>query len=151
MIDLNQLVRLLEEDEKGRGKIADILASEIALRNRRLIIEAVLKEVATKEDLRELEERLRRDLSATRKDLTELEERLRRDLSATRKDLTELEERLRRDLKEYINLRFETFEEKFNERLLSLEKRFELLTKFTTATFIGIMLTLASVVLTRLL
>jgi len=195
MIDLKQFARLLEEDEEGRGRIAEILASEIALRNRRIIIEAVLREVATKEDLKELEERLRGELNATRKDLAEVEERLRGELNATRKDLAEVEERLRRDLKEYVDLRFQAFEEKFdqrmngmeeklygelrsmeekldqrmngmegrfnerlsgmeakfNERFSSLEKRFELLTRFTVATFVGIMLTLVSVVLTRLL
>ncbi len=48
---------LLERDEEGRKRIADILASEIALRSR--TVEAVLKEVATKDDLKELEKRIK--------------------------------------------------------------------------------------------
>ena len=58
MIELKKFLEMLEKDEEARAKLADILATEIALRSRKLIVRAVLKEVATKDDLKELESRL---------------------------------------------------------------------------------------------
>ena len=58
MIELKKFLEMLEKDEEARAKLADILATEIALRSRKLIVRAVLKEVATKDDLKELESSL---------------------------------------------------------------------------------------------
>ncbi len=44
-----------------------------------------------------------------------------------------------------------SLETKFDERITSLEKRLDMLSRFMLATFIGIVLTLVSVILTKLL
>ncbi len=129
MIDLKQLAELLERDDEGRKRIADILAREIAIRSRKILVESALKEVATKDDL----------------------------------------EKMSKELKEYVDLRVKSLEDKLSERINgledklnerinsleikidSLEKRLDMLARFTFATFIGIILTLVSVILTRFL
>ncbi len=55
---------------------------------------------------------------------------------ATKNDLDKLEERLKKDLKEYIDIRIE-----------GVEKSIKLLAGFMMATFVGIVLTLISVIL----
>ncbi len=120
---------MLKKDKETRAKIADILATEIALKSRKLIVRAVLKEVATKDDIKEL-----------------------------RKEIRETEERLKRDLKEYVDIKVEglrkemkNLEMKFNERIISSEKRLDMLSRFMLGTFIGIILTPVSIILTKLL
>lgn len=144
MIDLKQFAKLLEEDEEGRGRIAEILASEIALRNRRLIIEAVLREVATKQDLKELKAEIKEYVDLR---FQAFEEKFDQRLSSMEEKFNER----MNSMEERFYAEHKSMEEKFNERFSSLEKRFELLTRFTVATFVGIMLTLVSVVLTRVL
>ena len=155
MIDLKRLAKLLEEDEEGRGRIADILASEIAVRSRRLIVESVLREVATKEDLKELRDELKEYIDLR---FEAFEDKLNERLSSFEDKLNErlssvedkLNDRLN-GMEDKLNERLSSMEDKLNERFMSLEKRFDMLTRFTLGTFVGIMLTLASVVLTRLL
>ncbi len=45
-MDLKNLVKMLEKDYKRGTRVVNILISEIAVRLRKLIVEAVLKEVA---------------------------------------------------------------------------------------------------------
>ncbi len=123
MVDLKQLAELLERDEEGRKRIADILASEIALRSRK--VEAVLKEVATKDDLKELEKRI--------KEYVDLK------IDGLRSEMRGIEDKL--------NERINSLEIKMD----SLEKRLDMPARFTFATFIRIILTLVYVVLTRFL
>ncbi len=111
MIDLKKFAEMLEKDEEARARIADILATEIALRSRKLIVEAVLKEVATKDDI----------------------------------------ERLKNDLKEYVNVKVEGLRNELRNEIRGLEKRLEMLTKFMLGTFMGIILTLVSIILTKFL
>ena len=132
MIDLKKFVEMLERDEEARARIADILATEIALRSRKLIVRAVLKEVATKDDIKEL-----------RSEIKETEEKL-------RKEIKETEERLKRDLKEYVDVKIESLRNELKNEIRGLEKRLEMLTKFMLGTFIGIILTLVSIILTKL-
>ena len=166
MIDLKRLAKLLEEDEEGRGRIADILASEIAVRSRRLIVESVLREVATKEDLKELRDELKEYIDLRfeafedklNERLNGMEDKLNERLNGMEDKLNDrlngMEDKLNERLssvEDKLNERLNGMEDKLNERFMSLEKRFDMLTRFTLGTFVGIMLTLASVVLTRLL
>ena len=125
MIDLKKFAEMLEKDEEARARIADILATEIALRSRKLIVRAVLKEVATKDDIKELRNEMR-------------------------KEIKETEERLKRDLKEYVDIKIESLRNEMRNEIRGLEKRLEMLTKFMLGTFIGIILTLVSIILTKL-
>ncbi len=123
MIDLKQLAEFLERDEEGRKRIADILASDIALRSRK--VEAVLKETAEKDDLKELEKKI--------KEYVDLK------IDGLRSEMCGIEDKL--------NKRINSLEIKID----SFEKRLDIPAGFTFATFIGITLTLVSVVLTRFL
>ncbi len=109
MIDLKKFVEMLEKDEEARVRIAEILATEIALRSRKLIVRAALKEVATKDDIKELRDELRNEIKETEK-----------------------------RLKEYVDI-----------KITSLEKSLSMLTRFMLGTFIGIILTLVSIILTK--
>ena len=133
MIELKKFLEMLEKDEEARAKLADILATEIALRSRKLIVRAVLKEVATKDDIKEL-----------RSEIKETEEKL-------RKEIRETEERLKRDLKEYVDVKVESLRNEMRNEIRGLEKRLNMLTKFMLGTFIGIILTLVSIILTKIL
>ncbi len=126
MMDLKKLAEMLEKDEEGRARIADILATEIAIRSRKLIVKAVLKEVATKDDI----EKLRIEI---------------------RNEIRETEERLKKDLKEYVDIKIDGLRNELKNEIRGLEKRLDMLTKFMLGTFIGIILTLVSVILTKLL
>ena len=133
MIELKKFLEMLEKDEEARAKLADILATEIALRSRKLIVRAVLKEVATKDDIKEL-----------RSEIKETEEKL-------RKEIRETEERLKRDFKEYVDVKVESLRNEMRNEIRGLEKRLDMLTKFMLGTFIGIILTLVSIILTKIL
>ncbi len=126
MIELKKLAEMLEKDDEARARIVDILTTEIAVRSRNLIVEAVLKEVATKDDI----EKLRNEL---RKEIKDVENILKNEIKET-------EERLKKDLKEYIDI-----------KITSLVKRLDILSRFMLRTFIGIFLTLVSVILAKLL
>ncbi len=102
MIDLKKLAEVLEKDDEGKARIADILASEIAVRSKEIIVESVLKEVATKDDMKEL-----------RREIKEIENRL-------RSEIKESEERLKRDLKEYVDIKITSLEKGLTFLLLLL-------------------------------
>ncbi len=57
-----------------------------------------------------------------------------------RNKIRETEERLKNDLKEYVDV-----------KITSLEKRLDMLSRFMLGTFIGIILTLVSIILMKLL
>jgi len=70
--------QLMKEIEEGKAKkLMKAIASEIASdpELRALVVQAVLKDVATKEDLKALEERLERQMSELRQDIRELNRR----------------------------------------------------------------------------
>lgn len=78
MIDLKKLAEILEKNEKARTGIADILASEIAVGLRKIIVESVLKEVATKDDIKELRSEIKETENKLRNEIKESEERLKK-------------------------------------------------------------------------
>ncbi len=144
MIDLKKFAEMLEKDEEARAKIADILATEIALRSRKLIVKAVLREVATKDDIKELRREIKETEEKLRKEIKDVESRL-------RNEIRETEERLKRDFKEYVDVKVESLRNEMKNEIRGLEKRLNMLTKFMLGTFIGIILTLVSIILTKLL
>ncbi len=84
-----ELVEELEKDPKIRKRLAELMVTDSDVRL--AIINAVLADVATKKDLRELEEGLRNEIVATKKDLERLEERLRNELQ---REVSRLERRI---------------------------------------------------------
>ncbi len=78
MIDLKKLAEILEKNEKARAGIVDILATEIAVGLRKIIVESVLKEVATKDDIKELRSEIKETENKLRNEIKESEERLKK-------------------------------------------------------------------------
>ncbi len=135
MINLNKFAEILERDEEARAKIAEILATEIALRSRKLIVKAVLKEVATKDGIRELKKEIKDTESKLRNEIREVENRL-------RKEIKDIENRL----KDYVDVKVESLRNEIRE----FEKRLDMPLRFMLGTFIGIILTPVSIILTKL-
>ena len=77
-VTASEIVRALEEDVEARRRLARLLASEVVAEPdlRLALANAILKEVATKGDLRELEERLRGEVKGVEERLTRVEQRL---------------------------------------------------------------------------
>ncbi len=109
-----KLVEELERDPKIRKRLAELMVTDSDVRL--AIINAVLADVATKKDLKELEEGLRNEIHATKEDLERLEERLGNEM---KKDLERLEERLRNDFRNEIQREVRRLE----ERISALEIR----------------------------
>jgi len=77
-ITADHIVKLFEEDVRARKRLAELLVTEPDVRL--AIINAILRDVATKSDLKELEERLRNEfitrLSLIENRITSLEQRI---------------------------------------------------------------------------
>lgn len=75
---VEELIRALEEDERARKRLAKLLASEVASEAdlRLVLINAVLRDVATKADLRELEARLTSRIDGLEKRVSQMDRRL---------------------------------------------------------------------------
>jgi len=77
-ITADHIVKLFEEDVRARKRLAELLVTEPDIRL--AIINAILRDVATKSDLKELEERLRNEfitrLSSIENRITSLEQRI---------------------------------------------------------------------------
>jgi len=84
------VVRLFEEDERARRRLAELLISEPDVRL--AIINAVLRDVATKSDLERLAASTRGDLERLREEVKALE-------ASLREDMKSLEDSLRGDMK----------------------------------------------------
>ena len=127
-ITAEDIVRLFEEDARARKRLAELLISEPDVRL--AIINAVLRDVATKQDLRELREEFRREIDGLKREVSELRERVAR-LEGV---VSQLVERIG-DL---------------DKRIDSLEKRMDLIAKMTLALTGSVLATLAADIILRL-
>ncbi len=82
-----EVVNLFEKDISARKKLAELLIAEPDVRL--AIINAVFRDVATKQDIDELRK-------ATKQDIDELRKEVRQEIESLRKDLNELKERISR-------------------------------------------------------
>jgi polyhydroxyalkanoate synthesis regulator phasin len=97
---------------------------------RLLILDSVIKEVATKSDIdalrkeiNDLEQRLRTatksDIDALRKEINDLEQRLRTatksDIDALRKEMRDTEQGIKTELKSYVDVKFESVNKRIDE------------------------------------
>ncbi len=96
-----EVVNLFEKDISARKRLAELLVSEPDIRL--AIINAVLRDVATKQDIEELRKELKALSTATKQDIEELStatkqdiEELRKEIEGLRKDVNELKERVSR-------------------------------------------------------
>ncbi len=86
-----EVVDLFEKDESARKRLAELLVSEPDVRL--AIINAVLRDVATKSDIQELRKELRGDIQDLRKEMIDLN-------AATKSDIQELRKELKSDINE---------------------------------------------------
>ena len=99
------IVKLFEEDTHARKRLAELLVGEPDIRL--AIINAVLRDIATKSDLEKLREELRNEF---RREIDRLEDRI-----------TRIEERLAK-LEERVSV--------LEERVAGLDKRVDMMFKF---------------------
>ncbi len=102
-ITAEDIVRLFEEDARARKRLAELLISEPDVRL--AIINAVLREVATKQDLREAVRELREYMDTRFKELKEyVDTRIR--------ELREYVDARTRELREHMDGRFSAIEDR---------------------------------------
>jgi len=126
-LSAEEIVELFEKDISSRKRLAELLVVEPDIRL--AIINAVIRDVATKEDI----EKLR---AATKEDIGKLEARINSLEMTTRRDF----EGLKAELKSYID-----------EKVNSLNMRVSDLYGVVKASLIAIVITLASTILVPLI
>ena len=101
-ITAEDIVELFRRDARARRELAVLLVSEPEVRL--AVVNAVLREVATKEDLEKLRDEFRREMEALRQYIDRRVEELR-----------EYVDRRIAELKEYVDARFERIEAEIRE------------------------------------
>jgi flagellar biosynthesis GTPase FlhF len=106
-LSAGEIVKLLKSDKDALRELSAAIASEPELRLS--VINAVITDVATKQDLQQLRQELKGEMAQLRQEMKEeiarLREELRGDITATKQDF----QQLRRELREEISqLREET-------------------------------------------
>ena len=138
------VVRLFEEDERARRRLAELLVSEPDVRL--AIINAVLRDVATKSDLERLAASTRGDLERLREEVKALEASLREDMKSLedslRGDMKSLEASLREDMR-----RLEARLSGLEQRVARLEGQLSLFVKLFVAFNLPILLGVVGILL----
>ncbi len=80
-----EVVNLFEKDPAARKRLAELLVAEPDIRL--AIINAVLRDVATKSDIQELRKELKGDISDLRKEIVTLSNATKSDIEALRREL----------------------------------------------------------------
>ena len=96
-ITAEDIVELFRRDERARRELAVLLVSEPEVRL--AIVNAVLREVATKEDIERLREATRQDIERLRAETRRDIERLQQAIEALRRYVDERLERLREEFR----------------------------------------------------
>jgi predicted nuclease with TOPRIM domain len=126
-ITAEDVVKLFEADVRSRKRMAELLVSEPDVRL--AIINAVLRDVATKSDIEALRREFKSDIEGLRRDVSELRERVSRLEGA----FTQLVDRIG-DLDKRIDA--------LDKRIDSLDKRIDYTTKVSWALTISVLATL---------
>jgi predicted nuclease with TOPRIM domain len=126
-ITAEDVVKLFEADVRSRKRMAELLVSEPDVRL--AIINAVLRDVATKSDIEALRVATKSDIEGLRRDVSELRERV----SKLEGAFTQLVDRIG-DLDKRID--------SLDKRIDSLDKRIDYTTKVSWALTISVLATL---------
>jgi chromosome segregation ATPase len=116
-----KLIEELESDEKVRRRLSRLLASDIALDTeaRVAIVNAIIREVATKSDIEALRKEFKSEMealkAATKSDMETLRKEVKSDIEALRKEFKSDIEALRGEFREEIG--------RLDGRVSSLEQR----------------------------
>ncbi len=81
-----EVVDLFEKDESARKRLAELLVSEPDVRL--AVINAVLRDVATKSDIQELRKELKGDINELRKEMIDLNAATKSDIQELRKEIS---------------------------------------------------------------
>jgi uncharacterized protein involved in exopolysaccharide biosynthesis len=140
-ITADDVVKLFEGDVRARKRLAELLVSEPDVRL--AIINAVLRDVATKSDIEALRKELKSDMealkAATKSDIESLRVATKSDMETLRKELKSDMEALRKEFKEEIGRldgRIDSLEQRvdsLNQRVARLEGSISLFTKLFIA------------------
>jgi flagellar biosynthesis GTPase FlhF len=99
-LSAGEIVKLLKSDKDALRELSAAIASEPELRL--AVINAVLADVATKQDLQQLRQELRGEMAQLRQEMKEeiaqLREELRGDITATKQDFQQLRRELREEI-----------------------------------------------------
>jgi flagellar biosynthesis GTPase FlhF len=99
-ISAGEIVKLLKSDKDALRELSAAIASEPELRL--AVINAVLADVATKQDLQQLRQELKVEMAQLRQEMKEeiaqLREELRGDITATKQDFQQLRRELREEI-----------------------------------------------------
>jgi flagellar biosynthesis GTPase FlhF len=99
-LSAGEIVKLLKSDKDALRELAAAVASEPELRL--AVINAVLADVATKQDLQQLRQELKGEMAQLRQEMKEaiaqLREELRGDITATKQDFQQLRRELREEI-----------------------------------------------------
>ena len=143
-----EVVNLFEKDVSARKRLAELLISEPDIRL--AIINAVLRDVATKQDIDELRK-------ATKQDMDELRREMKEELAslkvATKQDIDELRKATKQDMDE-LRREIETLRKDVNElkeRVSGLEASSSLLVKVFMAVNVPILIAIIGLLLKFLL
>ena len=145
-ITADDVVKLFEEDVRARKRLAELLVSEPDVRL--AIINAVLRDVATKSDVEALKSATKSDIEALRKEFKSDIEVLRRDVEGLRRDvftfthMSELRERVSKLEGAFTQLVDRIGD--LDKRIDSLDKRVDYTTKVSWALTISVLATLVA-------
>jgi flagellar biosynthesis GTPase FlhF len=99
-LSAGEIVKLLKSDKDALRELSAAIASEPELRL--AVINAVITDVATKQDLQQLRQELRGEMAQLRQEMKEeiaqLREELRGDITATKQDFQQLRRELREEI-----------------------------------------------------
>ena len=133
-VTAEDIVKLFEQDSRARKRLAELLVTEPDVRL--ALANAIIREVATKDDIKEL-----------RAEMYQIRDELRAEIHDVRDELRAEIHKIRDELKTYVDARIEAL----NNRIDGLEKRLSDLAALVRASLIAITITLASTVMTPLI
>jgi len=133
-ITAEKIVELFEKDPKSRKRLAEILVTEPDIRL--AIINAVLKDVSTKQDIAELRKTLEKDLARLEDNIENVRKELKEEITATKQDIAELRK---------------TLENRIEREVSRLEAEIDRLYKLLLVSVIGILISIITTILIRII
>jgi BMFP domain-containing protein YqiC len=100
-LSAGEIVRLLKSDRDALRELAVAVASEPELRL--TVINAVLADVATKQDINQLREEMRGEITSTKQEIQQLRQELRGEIAQLRQHVDGEIAQLRREMKDEIS------------------------------------------------
>jgi predicted nucleic acid-binding Zn-ribbon protein len=100
-LSAGEIVRLLKSDRDALRELAVAVASEPELRL--AVINAVLADVATKQDINQLRQEMRGEITSTKQEIQQLRQELREEIAQLRQHVDGEIAQLRREMKDEIS------------------------------------------------